>query len=119
MVSGAEAIEHGSTTSGRWLRARRVRIVLWMAALEGIVVAVAPSVSRWTIAIVAILAVALYVAAGRNTRWDLGHQVSWILAASQSLAVVVVILAAMVFWTALLLVGVFAAIALVILFTDR
>ena len=102
MVSGAEAIEHGSTTSGRWLRARRVRIVLWLAALEGIVVAVA-----------------LYVAAGRNTRWDLGHQVSWILAASQSLAVVVVILAAMVFWTALLLVGVFAAIALVILFTDR
>src|SRR3954447_5368399 len=119
MVSPADVIDHGDSPSGRWLRVRRVRIVLWMAALEGIVVAVAPGVSRWTIAIVAILAIALYAAAGRNTRWDLGHQVSWILAASQSLAVVVVILAAMVFWTALLLVGVFAAIALVILFTDR
>jgi hypothetical protein len=119
MTSGAEALEHGTTRAGRWLRGRRLRLALWIAVLEGIVVALAPGVSRWTVVVVAILAVSLYAAAGRTTRWDVGHQLSWILAASQALAVVVAILAWFVLWTALLLVVVFAVIALVILFTDR
>jgi hypothetical protein len=119
MTSGAEALEHGTTRAGRWLRGRRLRLALWIAVLEGIVVALAPGVSRWTVVVVAILAVSLYAAAGRRTRWDVGHQLSWILAASQALAVVVAILAWFVLWTALLLVVVFAVIALVILFTDR
>jgi hypothetical protein len=119
MISGADVVDHRDSARGRWLRARRLRVALWLAVAEGIVVAVAPGVSRWTIVAVAVLSIALYAAAGRKTRWDLGYQISWILAASQALAVLVVILAALVFWTALLLVGVFAAIALVILFTDR
>ena len=32
-------IEHGTTKTGRWLRERRTRIVLWIAVLEGILVA--------------------------------------------------------------------------------
>jgi len=28
-------IEHGTSKSGRWLRARRVRLVLWVAVVEG------------------------------------------------------------------------------------
>jgi hypothetical protein len=119
MISGADTIDHGTTRSGRWLRDRRLRASLWIAVLEGIVVAVAPDISRWTIVIVAILAIALYAAAGRTTSWDAGHQLSWILAASQALAVVVAILSWFLLWTALLLVVVFAVIALVILFTDR
>lgn len=119
MISGAGTVEHGTTRTGRWLRERRLRIALWIAILEGIVVALAPDVSRWTVVIVAVLAIALYAAAGRTTRWDAGHQASWILAASQALAVVVVILSWIIVWTALLLVAVFAVIALVILFTDR
>jgi hypothetical protein len=119
MLSGAGTVEHGTTRTGRWLRERRLRIALWIAVVEGLVVAVAPDVSRWTVVVVATLAITLYVAAGRTTRWDAGHQASWILAASQALAVVVTILSWFIIWTALLLVAVFAVIALVILFTDR
>jgi hypothetical protein len=115
----ADVIDHGDSRSGRWLKERRVRIALWVAVVEGVVVLFAPGVSRWTVAVLAILSIALYLAAGRKTRWDLGYQASWILAASQALAVIVVILAAFILWTALLLVGIFAVIALVILFTDR
>jgi hypothetical protein len=119
MTSNAGAVEYGTTRAGRWLRVRRLRIALWMAVLEGIVVAFAPGISRWTVVVVAILSIALYAAAGRTTHWDTGHQLSWILAASQALAVVVAILAWFILWTALVLVVVFAAIALLILFTDR
>jgi hypothetical protein len=119
VTTGAGTIEYGTTRTGRWLRERRLRIVLWVAVLEGLVAAFVPGVSRWTIVAVAVLAVALYAAVGRATRWDAGHQLSWILAASQALAVVVVILAWFLLWTALLLVAIFAVIALVVIFTDR
>jgi hypothetical protein len=119
MTTGAPAIEHGTTRTGRWLRDRRFKIALWIAVLEGVVAAVAPGVSRWTIVAVAVLSIALYVAAGRTTRWDAGHQLSWILAASQALAVIVTILSWFIVWAALLLVAIFAVVALVILFTDR
>ena len=119
MISGAGTIDHDSSRSGRWLRQRRLKIALWIAVLEGIVVAVSSDLSRWTVIIVAVLAIALYAAAGRTTRWDTGRQVSWIHAASQALAVVVTILSFIVLWTALILVAIFAVIALVILFSDR
>jgi hypothetical protein len=119
MISGADTVNHADSRSGRWLRERRVRIALWIAVAEGIFAAVSHDVSRWTIVVVATLAIALYVFAGRTTRWDLGHQVTWILAASQALAVVVTILSFFIFWMALAAAAVFAVVALVILFTDR
>jgi hypothetical protein len=119
VVSGADVIEHGTSRTGRWLKERRLRIVLWTVVLEGIVVALSPEVSRLTIVIVALLAGALYFAAGRRTSWDAGHEVSWILAMSQSLAVVFVILAHFIFWLALLAAAGFAVVALVILWADR
>jgi hypothetical protein len=112
-------LDHDSTRAGRWLRQRRLKIALWIAVAEGILVALSSDVSRWTVIVVAILAIALYAAAGRTTRWDAGRQVSWILAASQALAVVVTILSFIVYWTALILVVIFAVVALVILFSDR
>ena len=33
---GSHAIEHGSTRTGRWLRERRFRFTLWIAAIEGL-----------------------------------------------------------------------------------
>src|SRR6266545_7942441 len=86
-------IEHRSTRIGRWLRARRVRIALWVAVIEGIIVALAHDVSRWTVIGVAIAVLVLYALWGRNARSDTVRQVAWIGGASQSLAVVVVIFA--------------------------
>ena len=112
-------IEHGTSKTGRWLRARRVRLVLWVAVIEGIVVWLASGLGKWTVIAIAIPCLAVYVFWGREARSDTARQLSWIAAASQALAVVVVILAFLLDWLALLLAVVFAAIALLFLLSDR
>jgi hypothetical protein len=120
MLAGeSHTIDHGTSRTGRWLRTRRARIALWIAAIEAILVAVFHSTSRWTVIGLAIVALALYVAAGRESRSDVFRQTSWIFAASQLLAVIAAILAFIVFWTAIVAVAVFAVVALFFVFTDR
>jgi uncharacterized membrane protein len=53
-----------------------------------------------------------------NIRWDAARQVIWIIAASQVLALLVVILAFIVGMIALVLVALFAVVALAYLFSD-
>src|ERR671937_614670 len=115
----SRTIEHRSTRAGRWLRARRIRIALWVAVIEGIIVALAHDVSRWTVIAIAIPVLALYVFWGRTARSDTVRQLSWIAGASQALAVVVVILAFILSWLALLLAGIFAVVAVLFLLSDR
>jgi hypothetical protein len=116
---GGGTVEHRSTRTGRWLRARRIRLALWIAVLEGIIVALAHDVSRWTVVAIAIPLLALYVIWGRNAKSDTIRQLAWVAGASQALAVVVVVMAFILSWLALLLAGIFAAVALLFLFTDR
>jgi len=112
-------IEHGSSRLGRWLRPRRIRIALWIAVLEGIVVAISHDYSRWTIITIAIIVLGLYVVVGRRIESDTGRQIFWIAGLSQSLAVIVVIFSFIVVWISLITAGIFAAIALLFLFNDR
>ncbi|HKG44195.1 MAG TPA: hypothetical protein VKB10_08130 [Gaiellaceae bacterium] len=112
-------VEHGSTRAGRWLRVRRIRAALWIAVIEGILVAFAHDVSRWTVVAIAIPVLAIYLVWGRSARSDTIRQLTWIGGASQALAVVVVILAFILSWLALGLAAIFAAIALFFLFSDR
>ena len=112
-------IEHGTSRPGRWLRERRNRIALSIAAVEAILVAIFHDVSRFTVIGLAIAATAVYWSWGRNSRSDTARQTTWILAASQLLAVIAAILAFIVFWTAIIAVCVFALIALFFVFTDR
>lgn|SRR5215217_4467951 len=112
-------IEHRSTRAGRWLRSRRVRIALWIAVIEGLVVAFEKDFSRWTVIIVALPLLALYLVWGRAAGSDTVRQISWIAAASQSLAVVVVVLSFVIAWLALVIAGIFAVIALLFLLGDR
>ena len=115
---GHPAIDAHSTRVSRWLRERRLRIALWIAVLEGIVVALERGVSRWTVLFLAIAVLALYIFAGRNIRWHAGRQLAWIVAASQCLALLVVILVFIVKIFAIVLVIGFAIIALAYLFSD-
>jgi hypothetical protein len=69
--------------------------------------------------LIAIPVLALYVFWGRNARSDTVRQVLWIGGASQALAVVVAIFAFLLPWLSLVLAGIFAAIALLFLFSDR
>jgi len=116
---GQAVIEHQSSRTGRWLRARRVRISLWIAVIEGLVVAFEKDFSRWTVIVVALPLLALYLVWGRNATSDTLRQISWIAAASQALAVVVVVLSFIIAWLALVIAGIFAAIALLFLLVDR
>jgi hypothetical protein len=118
-IEPAGAIEHRTTKIGRWLRARRIRIALWIAVVEGIIVALFHDVSRWTVIAVAIPLLALYLFWGRTANSDTVRQFSWIAGASQALAVVVVILAFILSWLALLLAGIFAVVAVLFLLSDR
>ena len=114
-----EPIEHRTTRAGRWLRARRVRAALWIAVIEGILVAILPNLTKWTIIALAIPLLALYLFWGRTARSDTVRQVTWIAGASQALAVVVTILAFLLSWLALVLAGIFAVVALLFLLSDR
>jgi hypothetical protein len=111
-------IDAHSSRAGRWLRERRLRLALWIAVIEGIVVAVRGDISRWTVLIIAALVLLLYMSLRDRVRWDAGRQVLWIVAASQVLALLVVILAFVVGMIALVLVGLFAVFALIYLFSD-
>jgi hypothetical protein len=121
MLSGSAAttIDHGTSKTGRWLRARRNRFALTIALVESIVVVIFNDVSKWTVIGVAIVAFVLYWFAGRSSRSDAFRQSSWIFAASQLLAVLAAILAFILLWAAILAAVVFAVIALFFVFTDR
>ncbi len=118
MAYSQPIIEAGSTRTGRWLRERRVKLALWVAVIEGLLVALTHDLTRWTVLILAAIVLAFYMLAGRNMKWDVGRHLSWIAAASQALAILVVILAFFVGLIALVLVGIFAVLALAYLFSD-
>jgi hypothetical protein len=112
-------IEAGGTRIGRWLRERRVRIALWVAAIEGLIVALTPDLTKWTVIIIGAVVLAFYVVAGRGMSWDVARQLSWIAAASQALAVLVVIFAFVLKLVAIVAIVILALVALAYLFSDR
>ena len=119
MAYSQPAIEAGGTRIGRWLRERRLRIALWVAAIEGLIVALTPDLTKWTVIIIGAIVLAFYVVAGRNMSWDVARQLSWIAAASQALAVLVVIFAFVLKLVAIVAIVILAVVALAYLFSDR
>jgi apolipoprotein N-acyltransferase len=118
MAYSQPMIEAGTTRTGRWLRERRLRLALWVAVVEGLLVALTHDLTRWTVLVIAVIVLAFYMTAGRSMRWDVVRQLSWIAAASQALAILVIIVAFILGLVAIVLVALFAVIALVYLFSD-
>jgi hypothetical protein len=112
-------IEAGSTRGGRWLRQRRLRIALWVAVVEGIIVAATPDLSRWTVLVIGVVVLAFYVLAGRNMSWDVGRHLSWIASASQAMAILVVLFFFIFEWIAIAAIACLAIFALLYLFADH
>jgi len=113
------AIEAGSTRGGRWLRERRIRVALWVAVIEGLIAAFSADIGRWTILVMAVIVLAFYIVAGRQLKWDVARQLSWIAAASQVLAILVIVFAFVLKLIAIVIIVGFALVALVYLFTDH
>jgi FtsH-binding integral membrane protein len=97
----------------------RVKIALTIAAVEALIVAVSHDWSKWTVIVVAIPIILFYLLAGRMLESDLGRQISWIAAASQALTVIVVLLWYWIEVLTFITAGVFAVVALYLLFVDR
>ena len=103
---------------GVWLKTRRVRLSLWIAAVEGIIVAISHDLTKW--AVVALAAVGgLAWWFGRHSSSNGVRQVLWIFAASQLLALVLVLFAVLFKWLLILGLVVFAVFGLAFLFYDR
>jgi hypothetical protein len=118
MAYSQPVIESGSSRTGRWLRERRLKLALWIAVAEGIVVALRGDISRWTVVVIAALVLVVYMVVRDRTRWDAARELIWIVAASQVFALLVVILAFVIGALALVLVVLFALVALAYLFSD-
>ena len=112
-------IEAGSTRIGRWLRERRIKIALWAAVVEGLIAAFSHDIGRWTILALAVIVLAFYMVAGRQMKWDVARQLSWIAAASQVLAILVIIFAFILKLIAIVAIVAFALIALIYLLADH
>ena len=114
----SQSIEPGTTSTGRWLEQRRIRLAAWIAAAEALIVYFSSDLTRWTVVILAAVAVLAWLG-GRDSRSHLVRQILWILAVSQLLAVVAVSLGWLVKWALITGVIVFAFLGLGYLILDR
>ncbi len=103
----------------RWYEETRVKVALGIAVAEGLLVAISKEWSKWTVIIIAIPIILFYLLSGRTLESNLGRQTSWVLAASQALAVVVVVLWYWIQLLTFIAVGIFAVVALYLLFVDK
>jgi hypothetical protein len=113
-------VEHRTVEPGLGgrLRFHRVRIALWIAIIEGLVVIFSGGLTKWTVMVLAIIAGLLYLL-GRNAKSNVLRQLLWIFAASQVLAFLLVTLGWIVKWALALGLIVLAILALAYLFVDR
>ena len=111
-------IERGHSRLGSALRGSRLRLVLAIVVVEGLLVLFG-AIPWWTVLVLAAGAFALYMGIGRENKRQAIREGSWIAAVSQ-LAVVLVPAVALVLTTLFLIVLVVAAVgALVLLLLDR
>src|SRR5436190_22283416 len=104
-LGGGPIVEHRSSRTGRWLRARRVRIAFWIAVVEGLLIVV-HAISWWLAIAVAALLVIGWFSYGHRIRSDAARLVGWIAAVSQALVALVPILLIVVGTLALIVVGI-------------
>ena len=114
---GHPAIEHDASRGSRWLRENRLKLALWIALAEGILV-IFHVIPKWLALAAAAAVLIAYVAYGRNTTGTRRH-VAWVAAASQAVVVLIPILLIVVGTLALVAIGILAVVALVYLFADR
>ena len=112
------ALEHGTSRTGRWLRARRLWIALWIAVAEGLLV-VFDVISGWIALLVAAIAILFYLLVGRELRSHTLRQSSWIRRRPRLFVALVPVLVFVVGALALIAVGLLVVLLLVMLFADR
>jgi hypothetical protein len=111
-------IEHESSRTGRWLRGHRLRAAVWIAVIEGLLVVV-HVIPKWLAILVAIAILAWYFISGRQSSSESVRQIGWVAAASQAMILLIPVVAFFVTTLSLIALGILAAVALLVLFTER
>jgi hypothetical protein len=102
-----------------WYADTRIKVALGIAVAECLLAAINTDVSWYTIILIAIPVLVFHFFAGRNLQSARGRDISWTLALSQGLALLVAVASFFVHTFVLVLAGVFAAIVVYLLWTDR
>jgi len=122
VLSGSSHAVEGSREPAGWFHRHRFRIVLWVAVIEGIAVWATHGLHVTTIIVLGAIAVAclmLYRFTTQRTRSSLLHQATWLLAASQLGATILVAAGYIVIGALIVLLVIFALVALGLLLLDR
>jgi hypothetical protein len=118
---GSQAIE-GTPEKAGWFHRHRFRIVLWVAVIEALVAWVTHGLHITTIIVLGVIAFAclmLYRYVTERTNSTLLHQLVWLLAASQLGATVLVAAGYILIGALIVLLVIFALVALGLLLLDR
>jgi len=119
--NGSHAIE-GTPVREGWFHRHRFRIVLWVAVIEALVAWVTHGLHITTIIVLGIVAFAclmLYRYVTDRTSSSLLHQLTWLLAASQLGATILVAAGYILIGALIVLLVIFALVALGLLLLDR
>ena len=122
MLSGSSQAVEGSPGPTGWLHRHRFRIVLWIAVIEGLLVWATHGLHIGTIVVLGVIAFAclmLYRFTTERTTSSLLHQLVWLLAASQLGATVLVAAGYILIGALIILLVIFALVALGLLLLDR
>lgn len=109
-------------SGGGWFHRHRYRIVLWVAVVEGLIAWATHGLHIGTIIVLGVIAVAclmLYRYTTERTKSSLLHDATWFLAASQLGATILVAAGYVLIGALIILLVIFALIALGLLLLDR
>jgi len=111
-------IEHGQSRLGSTVRANRLRLVLAIVVVEGLLVLL-DAISWWAVLLLAVAAFAVYVGAARSSRRPFVREAGWIAAVSQLVVVLVPVVALVLTTLAVIVLVLVAAALLAMLLLDR
>jgi hypothetical protein len=116
----SHAVDSGKQAG--WFHRHRFRIILWAAVVEGLVAWATHGLHIGTIIVLGVIAVACLVLhryTTERTRSPFLHEVTWFLAASQLGATVLVAAGYVLLGALIVLLAIFALVALGLLLLDR
>jgi len=112
----------GSSGPTGWFQRHRFRIILWVAVIEGIAAWVTHGLHITTIIVLGVIAIAclmLYRFTKERTQSTFLHQLTWYLAASQLGATILVAAGYILIGALIVLLVIFALVALGLLLLDH
>ncbi len=118
MSSTPSVLDHRSSKPERWLRANRLKLTLWIGAIEGILTLIG-AIPHLAIYLLAIVAIAFYALVGRKYSSATARHLTWIFAASQLIAVLVPGVLFFAKWIAVTAIVIVAVLGLILLFAER